>query len=120
MKNNLLSLLLVALVLPACVQKAYDKTIVFTLVVKGKKEIQSVGVRGNGHPLSWREDYPLQEVVKDSLYRGMVQIRTGFLEGEIKFTVNNTFELEDQPNRTVKLAPKNDTTYYEAVFDQRD
>ncbi len=120
MKRKLLSLILVGIILPACVQKAYNKPILITLVVNGQKDIQSVGVRGDGNTLSWDKDFPMKELVKDSLYQCLVQTRTGGLEGEIKFTVNGQWEFEDQPNRIIKLAPGTDTTYYNAVFNKRE
>jgi hypothetical protein len=99
-----------------CVQKAYRKTVVVTVTVKTIKDIKSVGIRGNGKPLSWDNDFIMEPVIKDSLYRAVVSTVTGYKFAEVKFTVNGQFELNEQPNRRIELSEK-DTTYYNAVFD---
>lgn len=98
-----------------CVQKAYKKTVVITLTVSGMKDINTVGIRGNGKPLNWDQDVALQPVIKDSLYTATITTITGYRFAEIKFTVNGEFELQNQPNRRLELNDK-DTTYYNAVF----
>lgn len=102
--------------IPSCVQKSYVKHIKVTLDVSSKDSITSVGIRGNGHPLSWQTDYPMQEVVKDSLYSAVITTTTGYKFGECKFTLNGDFELKGKENRRVYFA-ESDTTYYHAVFD---
>jgi hypothetical protein len=99
-----------------CVQKAYKKTAVVTLSVANIKDIKSVGIRGNGKPLSWDNDFKMKPVVKDSLYTATITTVTGYKFAEIKFTVNGEFELKEQPNRRVLFSDK-DTTYYNAIFD---
>jgi hypothetical protein len=99
----------------ACVQKAYKKTVVVTLTIQNNKNIKTVGIRGNGNPLSWEKDYELTPIVKDSLYTTTITAVTGYKFAEIKFTVNGEFELQDKPNRRVEFA-KGDTTFYNAVF----
>lgn len=99
----------------ACVQPAYNKTVVLTLKVNGIQDIQTVGVRGEGSPLSWNKDLLLEPVVPDSLYTVTVTGRTAYTFTEIKFTVNGQFELEGKPNRRLEFAP-GDTTFYQATF----
>ena len=98
-----------------CVQKPYKKIAIITLSVSNIKNIISVGIRGNGKPLSWDKDFEMKEVVKDSLYAASVTTVTGYKFAEIKFTVNGDFELKEQPNRRVVFSDK-DTTYYNAIF----
>ena len=98
-----------------CVQKSYTKTAVVTLSVANIKDIRSVGIRGNGKPLSWDSDFEMKTVIKDSLYTATVTTNTGYKFAEIKFTMNGEFELKEQPNRRVVFSDK-DTTYYNAVF----
>jgi len=112
---TLITAFLIQSILPACVQKAYDKVIILTLQVEGKKDIQSVGIRGENGPLSWDEDYPMKEVVKDSLYTATINYRTAYTQGEIKFTVNGEFELKNKPNRILRF--EKDTTYWEGRYD---
>lgn len=98
------SIILVSLLLfwlAGCVQKSYTKT---------------VGIRGQGKPLSWDNDFELKPVVKDSLYTATITAVTGYKFAKIKFTVNGDFELKEQPNRRVVFSDK-DTTYYNVIFD---
>lgn len=106
-----------ALLFAGCVQPAFDKTVVIYLQVKGIKDIETVGVRGEGKPLSWNEDLLMEPVVKDSLYTITATGRTAYTFTEIKFTVNGVFELEGKPNRRLEFA-KGDTTYYRATFNK--
>lgn len=117
-KNNLLLFLMFLLGVASCVQPVFRKTITVYLEVKEKSNIQSVGIRGNGKPLSWNDDYPMTPVVKDSLYVARFTVVTGYKTGEIKFTVNGEFELKNQPNRLVQFS-ETDSMVYRAVFDQQ-
>ena len=113
------SIILISLLLfwlAGCVQKSYIKTVLVTLKVSNIKDIKTVGIRGQGKPLSWDNDFELKPVVKDSLYTATITAVTGYKFAEIKFTVNGDFELKDQPNRRVVFSDK-DTTYYNAIFD---
>ena len=101
--------------IPSCVQESYVRHIKVTLDVSEIDSITSVGIRGAGHPLSWQTDYPMQELVKDSLYIAVITTKTGYKFGECKFTVNGDFELKGKENRRVYFA-ESDTTYYHAVF----
>ena len=106
-----------AVLLSGCVQKAYDRTVIYELDVSAAASVKSVGIRGDDKPLSWDEDRELTPVVADSLYRVAITYRTGRLITESKFTVNGTIELRDKPNRRVEFSG-GDTTVYRARFDQ--
>jgi hypothetical protein len=114
---SFLTLVIVVLLFSHCVQKSYPKTVVFTLTLKDKKDVSSVGIRGNGKPLSWEEDYLMTELIKDSVYTASITTVTGYAWGEVKFTVNGEFELKNQENRRITLK-ENDTVRYNAVFDR--
>jgi hypothetical protein len=117
MKNyKYIALCLLLVSVAGCVQKTYKKTVVVMLTVSNIKNIKTVGIRGEGKPLSWDTDIEMQPVVKDSLYTATVTAVTGYKFAQIKFTVNNEFELKEKPNRRVVFSDK-DTTVYEAVFD---
>lgn len=103
----------------SCVQKSFKRNVKVTLDVSGKKNIDSAGIRGEENPLSWNNDFPMQELVKDSLYGAIISAETGYLFAEFKFTINGIFELENMPNRRLIFA-QGDTTYYHAVFDRKD
>lgn len=115
MKNKTIIVLTLFIGLSACVQKAYRKTIVFSLDVHGIKEIKSVAIRGAEKPLSWRKDLEMQPVFKDNLYRIATTFLTGYKFTEVKFVINGEFELKDKDNRKVNFAD-GDTTFYNAVF----
>jgi putative oxidoreductase len=110
----------------ACVQKAYERTVVFVVDVSRVPNVNTVGVRGEGAPLSWERDTPMTPV-RDSagLYTATVTARTGFLATEVKFVVNGEFEFSgtpDQSNRVVELprtTTGGDTVRFRAVFNTR-
>lgn len=106
------------IIMTSCVQKTYKRVVVITLDVSKVEQIKQVGIRGNGKPLSWENDYPMQEVVKDSLYKATIIAETGYLFAECKFTVNGNFELQEKPNRRIDFDTKKDTTYVNLVFDK--
>lgn len=110
----LLALLILA---SGCVQKAYKRVVVITLDVSKIKNIKTVGIRGNGKPLNWEKDYPMNEIVKDSLYKAVIVTQTGYLFAEGKCTVNGNFELQNKPNRKVVFDTNKDTTYAHFTFD---
>ena len=111
----LTTLALLSLLLPGCVQKAADKTVVYLLDVSGHPHVQQVGLRGRDKPLSWDYDLVLTPLKKDSLYRAVVTTRTGYKITEVKFTLNGEFELKDQDNRRIEFGPR-DTAVYRARF----
>jgi hypothetical protein len=117
MKAKLIALALI-IFMSSCVQKTYKRVIVVTLDVSKQKNIQWVGIRGNGKPLSWENDFPMTPIVKDSLYKAVITTETGYLFGEIKCTVNGNFELKDKPNRRINFDTKKDTTFVKLVFDK--
>jgi len=117
MKKQLMFLFVILFIsLVACVQPTSLKTVNINLVVKGKKDIQSVGVRGGGNPLSWDKDLPMQAVVKDSLYTVSFTTRTAFNFIEAKFTVDGAWEFNDKPNRKIEFEKNKDTVMYSAVY----
>lgn len=100
----------------SCVQKSYTRTMVITLKIEDKKDIKTVGIRGDGKPLSWDNDFIMKEVIKDSIYTSTISTIIGYKFAEIKFTVNGQLELKHQPNRRVKFGNA-DTVFYKATFD---
>jgi hypothetical protein len=117
-KHKTLIIVFLLLAATSCVQKSYKKTFLIELTIKNnKKNIESVGIRGNGQPLSWNSDVAMTPLIKDSVYTAVITTLTGYKFAEIKFTVNGEFELKDKPNRRVAFSEK-DTTKYLAIFDQ--
>ncbi len=118
---KMIRLLCCALVLvtSSCVQQTHKRTITFMLDVSGIQNIKSVGLRGWDIPLSWDTDYPMQEMVKDSLYKVTITGETGRICTEFKFTVNGILELDGRDNRKVYFDTKNDTIKVSYVFDNQ-
>ncbi len=101
--------------LTSCVQKSSEKTVTFIVDVSKVKDIQKVGLRGKEKPLGWRKDLEMTPLKKDSLYTAKVTFLTGYKFTEVKFVVNDEFELQDKDNRRVVYS-EGDNTTYEAVF----
>jgi hypothetical protein len=58
----------------------------------------------------------IDPVKADSFYTVTVTFLTGYKFTEVKFVVNDEFELKDKDNRRVEYSDS-DTTAYHAVFD---
>ena len=106
-----------ALFLSSCVQKSYDRHVKFLLDVSHVEDVKTVGIRGSNSPLSWNKNTDMTPIVKDSLYTVLTTFNTGYLGAEVKFVVNDQFELQGQENRRFPFDEKNDTTIYQAKFD---
>ncbi len=119
MRNNMLYLSLLVCILASCVQKTYKKTVVFELDVSQLKNIESVGIRGEDKPFNWDTNTPLTAIKKDTTYTVIATFVTGYKFTEVKFTVNDEFELKGKDNRRINFSEK-DTTYYKAVFDKTE
>ncbi|BFG70986.1 hypothetical protein KACHI17_18670 [Sediminibacterium sp. KACHI17] len=117
MRNNMLYLFLFVCTLASCVQKTYKKTVVFELDVSQLKDIQTVGLRGDDKPLDWDAGIPMTAIKKDTTYTVTATFVTGYKFTEVKFAVNDEFELKGKNNRRINFSEK-DTTYYKAVFDK--
>ena len=98
----------------SCVQKSTRQKVIYLLDVKGLKNVLSVGIRGENKPLNWNSDIKMK-MGKDSIYSATVTEDSGYLFTEFKFTVNDDFELKEQPNRKVYFN-KNGITVYKAKF----
>lgn len=115
---RILFIVLIAILTASCVQKSYKRTVVFSLDVAAIKNVKKVGIRGNDKPLSWDADLEMKEIKKDSLYRIVVSGETGYKFTEVKFVVNDTFELQHKDNRRIYFDAQKDTTYYHAKYNQ--
>ncbi len=114
---NILIISVIALLITSCVQKTYERKVTFMLNTEQLDDIVKVGVRGKEKPLSWKQDYEMKAIEKDSLYSVTVIFVTGYKFTEIKFVVNDVFELQEKDNRRV-VFNENGETIYEATFDK--
>lgn len=118
LRPSLLALGLASLLLPGCVQKASDKTVVYLLDVSGHPGgVQQVSLRGRDKSLSRDYDLQLTPIKKDSLYWAIVTIHTGYKATEVKFTLNGEFELKEKDNRRIEFG-LGDTAVFRARFDE--
>jgi putative oxidoreductase len=120
MKKKIIFLVGLCFIELACVQKTSKRTVVGIVDISHEKDIQTVGLRGKGKPLSWDDDILLEPLIKDSLYTLTLTVNTPYDFAEIKFTKNGKFELEGKDNRRVYFDQKNDTTFYRAKFNIDD
>ncbi len=104
------------LLLSSCVQQTKKQTVTLLLDVKGQKNISKVGVRGNNKPLSWDTDL-VMKLRKDGLYAVTFTSETGYTFTEVKFTIDDTFEFQEQSNRRIDFHPSGKTTY-KATFNE--
>lgn len=116
--NRIIQIMAAIVLLSSCVQKAYKKTVIATLIVKNKKDVKSVEVYGDGNPLSWYNGMKLTEVIKDSVYTATIHSVTGFKSTELKFKIDDEFELNEQPNRVLTYSESSDTTFMNVVFNE--
>lgn len=116
MKNYIFALLIL-ISLCSCVQKTKTHVVTLFLDVSGIKDIKTVGIRGEEKPFSWDSDLEMEVVKKDSIYKKTIEIKTGRLCTEIKFTINGDFELKDKENRKVYFNQKGNTIY-KATYDK--
>jgi hypothetical protein len=100
-----------------CVQPSYKKTILFVLNANQIQNIYSACIKGNDKPLSWDNGVNMKQNTTDSLYTTYITFVTGYQFIEMKFVVNDNFELADKPNRKIYFSEK-DTTIYNAIFDK--
>ena len=117
-RPSLLALAPAGLLLPGCVQKASDKTVVYLLDGSGHPGgVQQVGLRGRDKPLSRDYDLQLIPIKKDSFYRAIVTTHTGYKATEVKFILNGDFELKEKGRRRIEFG-LGDTAVYRAKFDE--
>jgi hypothetical protein len=115
---QIISTLILVSIFTSCVQKTQKRTVVFILDVSKMAGVKTVGIRGWDNPLSWEKDYPMKEIIKDSLYQVTVTGETGRICTEFKFSINDKLELENKENRKLYFDTKKDTTKVSFVFDK--
>ena len=113
-KNTVILVLLFGQ-MTSCVQKTSKKTVVYILSLPNIDSVKSVVIRGSDKPLSWQSDYEMKKNKSDSTYRAVVTYLTGYKFTEVKFVVNNEFELPNLNNRRIAFS-NSDTTTYMATF----
>lgn len=98
--KNIFLIIVVAFAVTSCVQKTYQRKVIFNLDVKGMKNVYKVGLRGENKPLNWNQDLEMK-IGKDSIYTTTVTFETGYKFAQFKFVVNDNFEFQDQDNRRI-------------------
>jgi putative oxidoreductase len=117
----------IALVLSPCIvlllglglqKTTTEKLTVYLDTRSYKGEIKEVGLRGQGGPLKWGKDFPLTKTAQEGIYTAELSAETAYKAVDVKFTINQEFEFDNEANRTVTLDPSHTTTY-KAVYNKR-
>lgn len=115
MRIKITVILILMAFLTGCVQKTYKRTVIFLLDTKDIKGIRSVGIRGIDKPLSWEYDMQMVPLKNGNTYKTTVEFFTGYKFTEVKFVINDQFELKEGANRRIDFSDK-DTTIYQATY----
>ena len=100
----------------SCVQETHLKTFNFKVDMKGVANINNPGIRGQFTSPSWKELIPLTDTNKDSIYEAKVEFTAAQYDIKFKFENNGEYELENQPNRSIKFEYEPETFIYEATY----
>ena len=109
--------ILLFVITQSCVQQTHEKVITFQVDMSAIETIKNVGVRGNFTNPSWEQTIPLTDDNNDGIYEATFQKKTAVFAIEFKFVHQDTYELKDQPNRSIQFEYKPETITYSAVFD---
>lgn len=94
-----------------------DYEITFQLDATQLSPKQTIGLRGNIKPLSWKKDLELTDIDKDGIYEATVKFNTSKRNLRFKFTQNREMELQGADNRIVWFKP-NVTNITSHVFNE--
>ncbi len=101
----------------SCVQPTKKQRVEFTVDARELSDVNTISVRGSVPPLSWNQNYELEDNNHDSIYTGTIVFDIPYNFVEIKFVKNeNQFELNNQPNRKV-VFDESQNTHFNAKFD---
>ena len=106
----------IAILLASCVQDTHLKTLVFKVDLNQVEDINNPGVKGQFTSPSWKELIPLTDTNKDSIYEAKVEFTAAQYDIKFKFENNGEYELENQPNRSIKFEYEPETFIYEATY----
>lgn len=117
MKNYKSIFFLIAITLmTSCVQETHLKTINFKIDMRGIDNITNPGVRGQFTSPAWKELVSLTDEDNDSIYEAKVEFQAAQYDIKFKFVNNGDYELQNQPNRSIKFEYEPENFIYEAVF----
>ncbi|MFD1061656.1 hypothetical protein ACFQ1Q_00245 [Winogradskyella litorisediminis] len=117
MKNYKSLLVLIAiLIITSCVQETHLKTITFKVDMRGLDNITNPGVRGQFTSPAWKALVPLTDENNDSIYEAKVEFQAAQYDIKFKFVNNDEYELQNQPNRSIKFEYEPENFTYEATF----
>ena len=120
LKNNLKLLIsfFTLVFLTSCVQETKKQTVTFFVDAKGQENLNAISVRGSLPPLSWNQNFELNDADRDSIYTGSIVLDIPYDTIEIKFVKNDEeFELNNEPNRLLRF-DSSQNTIYKATFDK--
>ncbi len=110
--------LLACIVCQNCVQPTFKQEVNFSIDMRNVDTFNTVGIRGNFEPLSWKEDLILEDPNSDGIYTKSIVFDSPFTSIEFKFVKDNKeYELKDKANRRLEFS-KERKTNFSGVFDQ--
>ncbi|TCK69128.1 hypothetical protein DFQ05_0643 [Winogradskyella wandonensis] len=117
MKNYKSLLVLIAILfITSCVQETHLKTITFKVDMRGLDNITNPGVRGQFTSPAWKALVPLTDENNDSIYEAKVEFQAAQYDIKFKFVNNDEYELQNQPNRSIKFEYEPENFTYEATI----
>ncbi|GGI57319.1 hypothetical protein GCM10011444_16280 [Winogradskyella haliclonae] len=100
----------------SCIQETHLKTINFKVNMRGLDTISNPGVRGQFTSPAWEELVPLTDENNDSIYEAKVEFQAAQYDIKFKFVNNDEYELQNQPNRSIKFEYEPESFTYEATY----
>ena len=113
-KNTFFEILVISLLTISCSLSIYGKTIELDIRLDMRAELANVkdkntiGIRGNTNPLSWKKTYLLSDNDGDGIYTGTIVVKSTDKKLEFKFIHSETiWELSSEGNRIFDLSNMN-------------
>ena len=113
---QIIILLTLVSILSSCVQETHLKIIHFKVDMSNVENIFNPGIKGQFTNPSWQETITLTDKDGDSIYEATVKVQTAQNSIEFKFVNNDTYELQNQNNRFIKLEYRPQTLNYLTVY----
>ena len=119
--KNFITIGLICMLLAAvssCVQAEHVKKVTFRVDLNNYDSFNEVGIRGQFTSPPWQVTVPMSDPDNDGFFEAIIEQKTAQSSAEFKFVIDNDqFELECQPNRSIRYTYQPEVILYSAVFD---
>ena len=107
--------------LSSCVQEEHTKAVTFKVDMRNYGSFTEVGIRGRFTSPPWQVTVPKSDMDKDGFFEVTLEQETAQSSAEFKFVVDkDQFELECQPNRSIRFNYQPEAILYTGVFDNEN